>query len=459
MEPDWQGSGYPEEIGKIIIGSCAVTGCHNNQSKDAVAGLSLETWEKMMEGGRGGACVIPYRPDYSTLLYYINTYSDLGLTLKPTMPFRNSPLSRTDVSLIKDWILKGAPNYNGFVKFSDNPSREKIYLANQGCDVVAIFDAQSNIVMRYIDVGIKPEIEAPHMVKVSPDNQYWYVVFYNSSVIQKFRTSDNTLVGSINITDGLWNTITITSDSKKAFVVEWQSNGRIAYVDLEKMALVEIWNGLAYPHGSAINKTDDTVYVTGQTGNFIYKIPVNDFLGKQQVSLNPPNAVSSVSSLDPHDILFNQDYSKYYITCEKSNEVRVMQTAGDKLLAVIPTAQFPVEMSMSSSMPYLFVSCMEDTSINPKQHGQIAVINTNTNTVIKYIYSGHQPHDISVDDVHKRVYVGNRNATGGGPAPHHSSVCNGRNGYVTIIDMNTLELLPGFKTEVSVDPYSFSTAN
>jgi hypothetical protein len=41
----------------------------------------------------------------------------------------------------------------------------------------------------------------------------------------------------------------------------------------------------------------------------------------------------------------------------------------------------------------------------------------------------------------------------GGPAPHHSSVCNGRNGYMTAIDLNSLLLIPNFQAEVSVDPY------
>jgi hypothetical protein len=58
------------------------------------------------------------------------------------------------------------------------------------------------------------------------------------------------------------------------------------------------------------------------------------------------------------------------------------------------------------------------------------------------------------------VFVANRNQTTGGPAPHHSSNCGGKNGYITFIDMNTLELVPygtSFKkVEVSVDPYSIA---
>jgi hypothetical protein len=58
-----------------------------------------------------------------------------------------------------------------------------------------------------------------------------------------------------------------------------------------------------------------------------------------------------------------------------------------------------------------------------------------------------------VDDLYNRVYISNRNVSNDGPSPHHSSLCGGRNGYITAIDMNTLQLITGFKAEVSVDPY------
>lgn len=239
---------------------------------------------------------------------------------------------------------------------------DKVYIGNQGCDVVTVFDAESGKAMRYVDVGVTPSIESPHMIKVSSDNQYWYVIFYNGDVIQKFRTSDNSLVGNINITYGLWNTFTITADSKKAFIVDWQTAGRVAYVDLEKYGThSNMPDGFVFPHGSAVNQNNDTVYVTGQTGNFIYKIPVNSPGDIEEISLNdlPP---TTSSLLNPHEILFSADYSKYYVTCQQSNEVRVMQTSNDSLLAAIPTGIFPVEMALSNTYPYLFVSCMEDNN-------------------------------------------------------------------------------------------------
>ncbi len=443
---------YPPEIASLITTKCAIAGCHNDISKSGAAGLSLETWDKLFEGSRGGASVIPYRPDFSTLMYYTNTDSSKGLILQPTMPYNKPPLTAAEYDLLSNWVLNGAPDKNGFVKFSDNPSRPKVYVANQGCDVVTVFDAESGKAMRYVDVGTTPAIESPHMIRVSPDNQFWYAIFYNGDVIQKYRTSDNSFAGSINITYGLWNTFAITSDSKKAFIVDWQVAGRVAYVDLENLSLIQIWDGFVFPHGSAVSQNGDTVYITAQTGNFIYKIPVNSPGDIEEISLNdlPP---TTSSLLNPHEILFNSDYSKYYITCQQSNEIKVLQTSNDSLLATIPVGIFPVEMDLSDTYPYLFVSCMEDNNPGSQMKGKVYVINTNNNSIITSVTTGHQPHAIGVIDELSKVFVTNRNVSLGGPAPHHASQCGGRNGYVTIIDLNTLELVPGYKAEVSVDPY------
>jgi DNA-binding beta-propeller fold protein YncE len=97
---------------------------------------------------------------------------------------------------------------------------------------------------------------------------------------------------------------------------------------------------------------------------------------------------------------------------------------------------------------------MEDTGTYPGNRGSVAVINWMTGSLITTVNSGYQPHGITVDDDRKLVVVANRNNTVGGPAPHHSTSCAGRNGYFTLIDMNTNTLVPSSKTELIVDPYS-----
>lgn len=461
--PTFDSMNYPEEVGKIMIETCATAGCHNDISKFGAAGLSLASWDKLFEGSRAGSPVIPFRSDQSYLLFSINIDLNQGVVLSPTMPFNSDPLSQEQYLIIKNWIDNGAPNKDGLVKFSDDPARRKFYVTNQGCDMVAVFDAETQILMRYIDVGSSNEIESPHQVKVSPDGNFWYTIFFAGSTIQKYDARDDSFVGEIEIGEGSWNTFRISEDSKFAYIVNWQASGSVAIVDLDNMELIKTIGGsgvLELPHGSMVNETNDILYITAQHGNFIYKIDIAD-LENPIVNKITLNGISptTISWLNPHELEMSPDGSKYFVTCEATNEIRVMNTSDDALLATIPTGDFPQEMAISPSKNYLFVTCTEDITTFPDKVGSVHIIDISNNTIVKTIYTGYQPHGIAVDETEQLVYVSHRNINLNGPAPHHSTDCEGRNGYVTIIDLNTLELDPDYKVETSVDPYSVAIRN
>lgn len=467
---DLEAAEYPDKIGTIILTKCAVSGCHNEQSKDAAAGLDLTSWSSMMEGDRNGAVCIPYSADYSTLFLFTNTYSDLGAMAEPTMPNNADPLSREQVKTIRDWINAGAPNADGFVKWSDNPNRQKFYVTQQGCDVVCAVDAETKLQMRYIPVGATASVESPHNIKISPDGQYWYCSFTLGSYLEKHRTSDDALVARILLGPtaaaafGSWNTLSISPDNRYAYVVDWQANGRVARVDLQTHQWLQTYQGSSLfvnPHGSAVSPDGNTLYLTCLTGNFIYKVDITipqlpsvD----QQIIDGTSTVIQNAFSENTHDILFSPDGTKYFLTCEYTNKVRIMDatTTPHTLIATIPVGLKPQEMAVSGNLatPYLYVTCMEDTATFPGYRGSVAVINWMTGTLVTSVNTGYQPHGIAVDDDRHIVLVANRNNTPGGPAPHHSTSCGGRNGYFSLIDINTNTLITGSKTELAVDPYS-----
>jgi DNA-binding beta-propeller fold protein YncE len=454
--------GYPNEIAAIVKTNCAVSGCHNSASKDAASGLNLETWNDLMDGTRNGSAVIPFKPGFSPVFLFTNVYLDLGPSVTPTMPIGMPPLSKDQVVTIKNWIANGAPNNRGEIKFSDNPTRKKVYITNQGCDLVAVVDATSGLVMRYIDVGVKPGIESPHMVKVSPDGQYWYVIFLDSDVMQKFRTSDDKLVKNIHIGSGFWNTFVITSDGKKAFVCDFSTVGNIAFVDLETENLIANYGGLGFntPHGMALSSDENFLYVARQFGNHLYKIDVTDPLDPEvsTVVLQPGQNPGPAPGYNPHEIIFTPDGTKYFVSCQGTNEVRVFNASDDTLLDVLQVGEFPQEMAISTTTDYLFVTNMEDKSAlvtrPPDGKGSVAIINYKSNTVVAHVYSGYEPHGVAVDNESKLVYISNRNTGTEGPPPHHTTECVGKNGNLTKLDINTLSMIPGYRHELAVDPYS-----
>jgi DNA-binding beta-propeller fold protein YncE len=215
----------------------------------------------------------------------------------------------------------------------------------------------------------------------------------------------------------------------------------------------------SYPHAVALNKQEDILYVFGQEASFFYKVYLSaagstplqpDFSG--MITLDQSNGLL----LKPHDVLFTPLGDKYIISCQNTNEIRIYNTADDQLIKTIAVGTFPQEIAISESKNYLFAACMEDTVNFPGLRGSVAVIDLNNLTLIKHVYTGYQPHGLAVDDVKQEVIVVNRNTNSKGPAPHHTSECGGRNGYVSFIDLNTLTLIPQKKIEVSVDPYFVS---
>jgi DNA-binding beta-propeller fold protein YncE len=448
-------SGYPTEIGAIMETQCAVTGCHDGVSNGAAAGLNLESWETLFQGSRNNAAIIPYRPDQSFMMFFVNTYEELGPSLTPQMPYGADPLSKSEVLMIENWIAQGAPNKDGFVKFSDDSEREKIYILNQGCDLLGVMDKETRLMMRYIDVGTSVGIEAPHFIHMSEDGLHYYVCYYTSNVFHKFRSEDDVLVGEADIGFGSWNTFALSADGTIAFVVDLSASGSIAVVDVETMTMIVKYGGAGlfdWPHGSMV-KDANTLYITSQFGNFIYKIDISDIQNPniEKVVLGTGESPSAASKYDAHEMRYIPDKTEYAVTCQKSGEVRFFDATTDSLLAVVSTGDFPQEISVSSATPYLFVTCMEDETTFPGTTGSVAVIDYTNHTLVKSIYTGHQPHGLEADDAENVVYVLNRNATSEGPAPHHVTDCGGRNGYMTIIDMGSLELT-GYKAELSVDP-------
>ncbi|MFM9028531.1 MAG: YncE family protein [Bacteroidota bacterium] len=464
-QPQPDTSGYPSEVADIILTRCATTGCHNSANAANAAGIDLSSWNKMFDAGRNGNSVIPYSSDYSYLLYSINTDTNLGPVLEPTMPFNQAPLSTSEYDLIRQWILQGAPDKEGNTRFPDSPSRKKIYTSMQGCDQVAVIDAESRCIMKYVPVGADPSIiESPHMVRISPDGQYWYSVFYSGSVLQKFRTSDDQLVSTLNVGSGDWNTIIITPDGRKGFLNATIA-GITAVIDLETMTETTRFS-MDFPHGGFITPDGNSLYLTSQLGNFIQKVDLTTapFYDTETIILEPGETRTTASRYDPHEMVLSNDGTKYFVSCQGSNEVRIFNTSNDSLLSILNVGAKPQEFSTSSTHPYLYVTCTEDPVATGKK-GSVYVIDMNTSSVISSIYVGYQPHGIAVDDDHELVYVANLNIDPNGPAPHHISSCGGRNGYITCINQLTLQpfSIPAasgppyvFKQEVLTAPYFVS---
>jgi DNA-binding beta-propeller fold protein YncE len=460
--------GYPDDINRILVTRCGTSptggGCHNATGAPNAGNLRLDTWDAMLSGANHGSVVIPYDTLNSSLLHYINTDSSIGTVAFPAMPYTgsqvsSSPLSRDEYLLIRNWIARGAPDKAGNVPFSENPgTRQKVYLTEQGSDVLSVIDAQRHVIMRNIPIGMTNSIESPHCVRVSPDGQSAYVSFLAGDYMQKIDTRTDKVVGTVQLGSGsaagssMWNLLHVSDDNRKVMIADF-IKGVLQIVDAQTMKIDQtISTTFRSPHGIASLPGFDTVFITGQYGNTVYKIILSagDY---KLISIDGKPTQSQTNTLDPHEIMMAPDYSKYFLTCEASNEVRVLDTRSDAILKAIPVPTKPQELAISSTKPYIFVTCMEAASLTPGAYGAVVVINYQTLEVVKTIWGAFwQPHGIAVDDQHGIFYVATTNQTG--PSSGHNHTSDGKHGWYNVYSLETLEPVLTRQFETLVLPYS-----
>jgi DNA-binding beta-propeller fold protein YncE len=332
-----------------------------------------------------------------------------------------------------------------------------MYVVNQGCDVVLVLDAATGLPIRAVEVGISSANDAAHAVKVSPDGRFWYVIFLTSNFMQKFRCSDDSYVGDIPLTPyaagigGItenavdWNAIAISPDGKRGYLTSWTANGRISVVDLENRKFVRWIGGQHYPHGITINAAGDKLYVTAQTGNFITELD-SGLTFANEIPLD--GEVNYASSLDIHEILLSPDEKRALVTCQKTDEVRVVDLV-TKQVQIVPAGNTPQEIVYDDVTDTYFVSCLGDTV--GEGTGVVTAFDGGS-LAARHLECGYQPHGIAVNKVTRELYVASRNISEGGVPPHHGSVCQGRNGFLNFVDIKTFTVKPR-TFELSVDPY------
>ena len=452
--------GYPEEIGKLMGRSCATSGCHNGQSAAAAGGLNLESWDALFEGSRGGSPVVPFSTELSYLMYSVNNDPTLGPVLLPTMPYNQPTLTVEEYDELWNWIFEGARNAEGELRFPNDPGRRKWYVGHNQCDVVAVFDVESRQIMRFIDVGIRPEtVESIFDIKVTPDGQDWIVVFAGTGThMERYSTLTDEKVADIQLGNYGWNKIVFTPDSKFAFVAGdfWKE---MVVVDLEQNAVVGSPVSFAQENfGPVLHPTRQQVYLAQFSYQNLYVLDYDNngaLSNQREVDLiqNTPPAIPG--PILPNEILFLPDGSKYFVSCANSREVRVLDGQTDSLLQVIVLPAEPNSLAYSTTTGKLFVCCMDDLVSwggDPSRRGSISVVDPQSYQIEDVLYTGFQPYGMQVDEQEGLLVVANRNIDESGPAPHHASTCDGRNGYVSLINLNTLQLVPDFKPELLVNP-------
>jgi mono/diheme cytochrome c family protein len=99
------GEGAPDfvrEVRPILSEHCFA--CHGFDEHDRKAGLRLDTYEGATVGGRGGAAMVPGKPEESELIFRITT-TDKGEVMPP--PEVHKELSGEQIDILTRWVAGG----------------------------------------------------------------------------------------------------------------------------------------------------------------------------------------------------------------------------------------------------------------------------------------------------------------------------------------------------------------
>src|SRR5262249_25077383 len=89
---------YRRDVAPILKRHCV--SCHTKN--DPQGELSLDTVKSFVAGGKSGPALRPGKPDESLVLQLLSG------TRKPSMPYKQPPLSPAKIAVLRQWILAGA---------------------------------------------------------------------------------------------------------------------------------------------------------------------------------------------------------------------------------------------------------------------------------------------------------------------------------------------------------------
>lgn len=436
---------YSQHIQPIFNGGCAMHGCHeggtsghNTLQKSAHGGseFSLASWAEVMEGTDDVAQVVPYRALKSHLIQHVNTDTTVAPTAVPSMPPGFTfPTELRD--LLIRWINDGAKNDGGSVAYSSMPARGRAYVTNQGEDITAVIDLDKNKVARYITTGVEnsstSSVQSPHNVVVDWQNQYYYVNLIGGSKLLKFRVSDNVKVGEL--ATGLFSPaqVALSRNGDTAYVTNFENARKnISIVNTTTMTkIADVGNdAMLKPHGVSITPDFKYVIVMNSFSDNITVIQTSDNSIVKTVPLSgnvPVLPIGYLYQYEPYQATITADSKFAYITCRKTNEVRVLDLVQLKIIDSIQVGTFPLIPAITPDGQYVFVANRNSNSVS--------AINTATNKVEYTIESvGVEPHGIAVSKDGQFVYVSCENLSVSDP-PHHPTTGGKQVSFLKIIDV------------------------
>lgn len=332
---------------------------------------------------------------------------------------------------------------SGSGKMAGGGSSDLLYVANQGGATVSIIDIGSLEVVDTVDLQALgfSDTAKPHHIAVEPSGEFWYVSLIGESRVLKMNR-DNEIVGSVEFeTPGM---LVLDPENDELFVARSMTAvnppSRVGIIRRGNMSVEEVDVFFARPHALTLSPDGKTVYTASLAENKIMAIDVateetnlTDLGGMNrsfvQFAISPDgNTMVAGGHMDakmaffdisdaespslkgelavnrgPWHPVFSADGRFLYFGNKMANTITILNAGNMSVAKVIegPSVSQPHGSALSPDGRYVFISNQNgDGSFTPSSGdpsdgtGNVVVIDTATNEIVKTIEVGKNPSGI-----------------------------------------------------------------
>ena len=292
----------------------------------------------------------------------------------------------TVIDTATNTVVATIPDPSGPLGAAFTPDGKHLYIADNFSDNVSVIDTAMNKVVATIPVGSKPR-----GVAVTPDGRHAYVTNTGSGDVSIIDTATNTVGITIPL-EGL-NVfpyeVAFTPDGKHAYVTvrtvccDQEGSGGVLVIDTATNTIVcddlncEIQTGES-PFGVAVTPDGKQVYVANVLSD---NVSVIDTAMNKVVATIP-------DSSRPFFFAFTPDGKHAYVTNNGSFDVSVIDTATNTVVTRAPAGCAPAGVAFTPDGKHVYVT--NNCSSN------VSVIDTATNTMVATIPVAPDPGAVAI---------------------------------------------------------------
>jgi YVTN family beta-propeller protein len=288
---------------------------------------------------------------------------------------------------------------------------DRVYVANEGADMVSVHDAASFEKLASVPVG-----QAPHNVQVSPDGKFAWVTNNGEpgqasgssshkganhaahgateqpGAVWIIDTSTNAVVAKVAV--GMHPAhVVVAPDGSLAYVTNGGDNS-VSVIDTSARSLVATIAVGQFPHGLRVSPDGKEVYVANLKDG---TVSIIDTASQKEVAKLPVGK-------GPAQTGFTPDGRFAFVSLSQENAVALIDPATRKVIRKVAVGTVPIQLYATPDSRTLLVANQGTRKMPGKT---VSLIDLTTSKVVKTIETDSGAHGVVVDRAGRLAYVTN----------------------------------------------------